>query len=459
MAAQSVSAPLTLPVVTIQHTFTEVIQEVLDGIILSDKFWVSCYKTPEPSVHAKVQAELDEIDRNLVNLSPVDGTVEVLKALNGTHTVACKSLGIQATQIITPFQEYKDQERSNSARPHRITAFDISPDSSRFAAGFLDGSVYLYPTTTFQSSQLVSLIAQSIDITKSKITSRPHLSSVVSLKFFPSSRVLLSSGQDFSLTVLPADLPDTLSSIGKHVSPVRTMRAHTRRVTDSAIIALGRNVLSSSLDRTLKLWDVSSGDVISSLASQSPIVCMSLGGRMAIPPDGEESIPPIAEDGREMPETASKLVFCGLENGSFELFDLGFKKSTYRSLVPKSPSSLTSIKYSDSHNLLATGSSSGTITVYDTRSLGTPLTSFSRLETVVEDLSFIYTNSDVGLAIATADGLPYVASVVPEGPAVSGELVGADCDPVRNITIRDNSGQKEIWSASDDGIVRRYIYT
>lgn len=349
---------------------------------------------------------------------------------------------------------------SINLQPHRITAFDISPDSSRFATGFLDGSIYLYPTSPFQLSQLASPIPQSIDITKSKTPARSHLSSVISLKFFPSSRVLLSSGQDFSLTVLPADLPDNPSSTGTHISPVRTLRAHTRTVTDSAIIGLGRNILSSSLDRTIKLWDVSSGDVISSLTSQSPIVSMSLGARiMVIPPDGEESIPPVSEDGREIPETASKLVFCGLENGSFELFDLGFKKSTYRSPVPKPPSSLTSINYSDSHNLLATGSSCGTITVYDTRSLEIPLTSFSRLETVVEDLAFTYSNSGVGLAIATADGLPYLASVVPEGPAVAAELVGADCDPVRNITLRNNNGRRETWSASDDGIVRRYIYT
>ena len=76
-------SPLTLPVVTIQPTFPEVIQEVLDGIIPSDKFWVSCYKTSESSVHAKVHVELDEIDRNLVNLSPLEGDVEVLKAANG----------------------------------------------------------------------------------------------------------------------------------------------------------------------------------------------------------------------------------------------------------------------------------------------------------------------------------------------------------------------------------------
>ena len=347
---------------------------------------------------------------------------------------------------------------SINLQPHRITAFDISPDSSRFATGFLDGSVYLYPTSEIQVSQPASPIVQSVDVTKSKTSLRLHLSSVVSLKFFPSSRALLSSSQDFSLTVSPADLLDNSSTIASRLSPVRTMRAHTRTVTDSAIIGLGRNILSSSLDCTLKLWDVSSGDVISSLASQSPIVSMSLGNRTAIPPDGEESIPPAAQDDREIPETASKLVFCGLENGSFEVFDLGFKKSTYRSPVLKSPSSLTSINYSDSHHLLATGSSSGIITVYDARSLRVPLTSFSRLETVIEDLAFMYSDSGVDLAIATADGLPYLANVVPEGPAVGAELVGADCDPVRNISLRNNNGRREVWSASDDGIVRRYIY-
>lgn len=76
-------SPLSLPVVTIQNTFPEVIQEVFDGIIPFENFWVSCYKTSETSVHAKVHAELDQIDRNLVKLSPVEGDVEVLKAPNG----------------------------------------------------------------------------------------------------------------------------------------------------------------------------------------------------------------------------------------------------------------------------------------------------------------------------------------------------------------------------------------
>ncbi|KAF8883917.1 WD40-repeat-containing domain protein [Gymnopilus junonius] len=400
------TSALTLPVVTIQPTFTEVIYDVQEGLIPYEKLWISCYKASETSVHAKVNAELDDRDRNRVNLTPIEGEIEVSQGVSGDYAVACRPLGIPPTRVVPPVQDYRDQERSSPSRPHRITAFNVSPDLSRFATGYLDGSVFLprHP-----------LIPASVD---------PHLSGITSLKFFPSSRVLLSSGLDFSLTILSADLPES-------VSPVRTMRAHSRAVTDTAIIAL---------DSTIKLWDVSSGEVITSYNTQSAVASISLGDRLPLP------------------ETSSKVVFCGLESGTFQLFDLGFKKSVYLSPAPTSPSSLTSIAYSQSSNLLATGSSKGLVTIYDTRSLTTPLTSFRRLETSIEDLSFVQNNgAEVGLAVATSDGLPYVASVVPEGPAVSAELVGVDCDSVRNVTVRSEGGKSEVWCASDDGVVRRYM--
>ena len=75
--------PLYLPVVTVQPSFTEVIQEVRDGVIPSEKFWVSCYKDSEPSMHAKVNVELDEVDRCLVLTRTVEGDVDVTRNLEG----------------------------------------------------------------------------------------------------------------------------------------------------------------------------------------------------------------------------------------------------------------------------------------------------------------------------------------------------------------------------------------
>ena len=86
------AAPLTLPVVTIQPTFSDIIHDVLNGIIPSDKFWISCYKSSETSVHAKVLVELDEIDRNLVHLSPIEGDVDVLKTSIGVCSCSCSHL-------------------------------------------------------------------------------------------------------------------------------------------------------------------------------------------------------------------------------------------------------------------------------------------------------------------------------------------------------------------------------
>ncbi len=341
-------------------------------------------------------------------------------------------------------------------QPHRITAFGVSPDSSRFATGYMDGSVLLCPASPLTLPH-PSLVAETVNTTKTKVICRSHVSVVTSLKFFPSSRVILSSGQDFPLTVMSADLPDS-PSFESRVTPARVMRGHSATVTSTAIIGVGRNVVSASLDSKIRLWDMPSGEAFTTLFAKNPITSMSLGDRPLAPPDGEESVPPPPMDNREVPETGSKLVFCGLKNGSFQLLDLGFKNSVY--ISPSSSSPLTSITYSQSSNLLATGSASGIVTIYDTRSLITPVTSFSRMQTGIEDLSFVSRNNgsgDVGLAIATSDGLPYVASVVPEGPTTSAELVGVNCDAVRHISVRCHENRMEAWSASDDGIVRRYF--
>ena len=57
---------IVLPICTVQHDFQSVVQEIVDGLVPDDKFWVSCYKLGEPSVHGKASASLDERNRDLV---------------------------------------------------------------------------------------------------------------------------------------------------------------------------------------------------------------------------------------------------------------------------------------------------------------------------------------------------------------------------------------------------------
>jgi proteasomal ATPase-associated factor 1 len=216
-----------------------------------------------------------------------------------------------------------------------------------------------------------------------------------------------------------------------------------------------------SQDGTIRLWDVGSGSQIRAIGSTdySPVYKLSLGARgfdpvIYRPPDGDvtENIP-TSLDSREV-DTMDKVVFCALHNGSFEGFDLGSKSSFFHSgPVSTSKSPLESLAYSSTDHILAAGSRTGVITIFDTRQLTGPLFSFQRNSASVEDLVFISAvHGEVRLAIASADGLPCIASIRPEGPQVVEELVGYNCDPVRNIKVAGGS----IWTAGDDGAIRKY---
>ena len=65
--------PLLLPVCSVQPDFLTVISDVNQGLVPEETFWLSCYKSGEPSVHGKVYTTLDEINRNLVRFQGREG--------------------------------------------------------------------------------------------------------------------------------------------------------------------------------------------------------------------------------------------------------------------------------------------------------------------------------------------------------------------------------------------------
>jgi proteasomal ATPase-associated factor 1 len=447
---------IVLPIVTIQPDFRRVVSEVHSGLLPSETIWISCYKTEHPSIHAKVNVALDEVDRDAIVFEAREGDVKVQQsevgynsivrrgaivkfdATQNSCTIACPPLGVPLTNILFPTTEFLDPEHTNQQRPpQRITAFDVSLDGTQFATGFYDGSVRISTTDS----------APPRKIPKS------HLSTVTSVQFFPSSRVLLTAAADFTLTILPADLPPSDSSSPTGVpTPARILKGHTRAITSTAIVSRGRNVLSGAKDGSVRLWDVGSGTQIFSLGTAkgkyTPITAMSIGPKGDTPSAVNGAR--MASDDREV-DTMDKLVFCALQDGSFEVFDLGSRLSIFQS-TPTSPSagSLTAITYLPSRNLVATGSSKGLVTVYSTQSFSSPLVSFMRNEASIESLAFTTTGTE--LVVATDDGLPFIASVDSDRLAVVAELVGGDCEPVRVVRSREN----EVWTAGDDGVVRVY---
>lgn len=343
------------------------------------------------------------------------------------------------------------------AQTLKITALDISPDGSQFATGYMDGSVHI--TQTSQAVPTESC--------------KPHLSTVTSLRFFPSSRVLLAASSDFSLSILPAAPSEVPSLPRDPITPARRFRGHTRGITSTAIISKGRNLLSGSRDGTMRLWDVPSESQIRIMNSANgaciPILALSMG-EGSLQADSANDSTGAGIDPREV-DTEDKVVLAALQDGTFEAFDLRTKRGIFRSAGPaRGKNALYAITYMSAEHLVATGAANGVVAVYDTRTLSTPLTVFRRNTSSIEDLAFVALDAasfsthggaqtgdapGIGLVVAAEDGLPYVADVRPEGPGVRAELVGSDCDAVRAVRVV-HTQEPEVWTAADDGAVRRY---
>lgn len=174
--------------------------------------------------------------------------------------------------------------------------------------------------------------------------------------------------------------------------------------------------------------------------------------------------------GEKPSRDATSIVFCGLQNGSFEVFDLGIQRSIYRSPPVSIGGGICSIAFSPSNRLIATGSSKGIVTIWDVCSVTNQdadrkvevVTSWKRNDAGIESIAFFTPSEqdpETKLAVGAADGLPYIASLVPsEGVVVTIELSGGDCDPVRSIKVTDDeNGGREVWTAGDDAVVRRYL--
>jgi proteasomal ATPase-associated factor 1 len=161
---------------------------------------------------------------------------------------------------------------------------------------------------------------------------------------------------------------------------------------------------------------------------------------------------------------ANQVIFAALEDGTFTAFDLRSGRSMFRS--PTRGPGLSAIAYSSKDNMIATGSTNGVISIWDTRALETgTVTSFMRNSSAIEDIAFVDLTSQsgagTGVTIAAADALPYVASVLPEGPHVVAELLGVDCERVAHVRVQGvgtwgECGDAWVWTAADDGFVRRY---
>ncbi|KZV78215.1 WD40 repeat-like protein, partial [Exidia glandulosa HHB12029] len=309
----------TLPYTTVQHDFPSVISDVRESVVASEDFWISCYREGSTSVHGKVNVSHD------AGLVARDGVLFEREAGSSTSfTATCAALEISPTRVRIPRQTIQ----LDSA----VTAFDVTPDGTRVATCTSTGALSVHASSAIQKTQL------------------QKDASSTSLRFFPSTQVLLTTTTLFDLRVISAADADFGST-------PRVLRGHRRTPTDCAFIDRGREVLSCGKDGTVRRWDVGKGEQVAMWTStaSAPIF------RMAF--DGDKS------------------VYAALGDGCVEVLDISSPAtaSTTRSDPGPNPSALHAIALSHDRTLLASGSRNGVVRVYDLRSsLSLPLYAWKR---------------------------------------------------------------------------------
>ncbi|VVA27074.1 Hypothetical predicted protein [Prunus dulcis] len=92
-----------------------------------------------------------------------------------------------------------------------------------------------------------------------------HKSAISGVKFSSDGRLLGSSSADKTIRTYSLTFSDDSSSSTPTISAAQTFEGHSQGVSDLAFSADSRFMVSASDDKTLRLWDVATGQVIKTL--------------------------------------------------------------------------------------------------------------------------------------------------------------------------------------------------
>lgn len=150
-----------------------------------------------------------------------------------------------------------------------LLAVALSPDGKTVAAGGFDGKLRLWETAT--GKKLIEVPVQPAAVANAP---PPEPTNVSALTFSPDGKMVLVGGQDALIYQFQTD--------GKLV---RTVPGHGSAVTALAVHPAGAVLVSSSKDRTIRLWNMANGQALKTLEGHGAwvqgVMFVSQGARLA----------------------------------------------------------------------------------------------------------------------------------------------------------------------------------
>ncbi len=198
-------------------------------------------------------------------LSPCSAPCGGVALLGKDHVIAAQQTGGGGIHL----WDWKSENVSlRSFPPEQIVSVAASPsrDSPLIAAGGVSGRIYLWETAT---GELLRAWAA-------------HYKAVGTLKFTDDGGVLVSGGRDalaqaWSIAACAERTKDATKGQSKDPTPLRVWSGHTLAVTSVWTGHGGAHslILTSSLDRSVKLWSLTSDACLKSLSFPVALHCVA----------------------------------------------------------------------------------------------------------------------------------------------------------------------------------------
>jgi WD40 repeat protein len=203
----------------------------------------------------------------------------------------------------------------------RVTSLAISSDGSRIVSGSFDRAVRVWNGRTFEDLGLCE-----------------HEDKLNSVAFSPDSRLIASGSDDYGVGIW-----DTLS-----LERVFQLTGHKDVVTSVAFFPDGTRIVSASYDRTVRMWDARTYEPLPGLQCSGSVFAIAISSdctRLAI-----------AEN---MPGA----------KGILHVFDILTLAEQAQVSISPGPYIPWSIAFSPDSNLIASGTASGVVEVWDAKNL------------------------------------------------------------------------------------------
>lgn len=232
----------------------------------------------------------------------------------------------------------------------------------------------------------------------------------------------------------------------------RVLRGHTRAITGTHIIGVGRQVLSSSKDGSVRLWNVGAG-----AEERKWRIGQAIDAMVVV--DDERGLDALRSGGAEV---GTGVILAAAPDGTLTAFSLDSTSPDPLFATSPTASKLISAAYSPVLGVVATGHADGTITLRRLADLlpssspesepASTSTTVKRNEASIYSLAF----DGPSLLVGTASGLPARLAVdVTEGAItvrVAEEFAGWEAVGVETWAVAPDGA----WCAGADGVLRRY---